>query len=1105
MQRFGKVTLAKNNTQYYCVWAEDKSGMERLDVLEDLSQYNMLDTSNCIAAYYKKSKEMFLGDEELIRTILKARSAVSLFNAKKVDKVEIKDGKSYITSTKVDEDLGYKWECVLENGLPFSEYYQTPDVIVDITSMQRTAVTNIEPINKIDYIIYNVMDESVHNAINDAEYHSEEYLRAVHPIDHIDENDFVVVESYDQAVQRLQIFRDAPTKIKSVDIETTGTQTGIYGPDVITGVSLSWLETESTYYPFRQENCQYNLPISFLRDILDAINNQPKDVIIVSFNGKFEIQGFWKESKHYIANSEYARMWDPDCAEHGLENTHLRIDADAFFLSILANPVFKQKGVHTLKAEAYRADGKVYLELDQIFLDKKNIRFNVLPPGIIKLYACPDTPNTIKVYKNLLKKIPKGTQGIFALENKMIYVTAENEFFGLRCNQQGLLALIENEEYKVKTLGDYFKKIHHTNKNINSPEVRRDIFYNKLRCPIEVKTNKGLPSTSNVALQRIIELGTVREYDKTKEHKAIVDLRGAVVVKGEDLASNRFPSLVVLGAYAKAQKLLGAYQRLLRTSINGRIMFYMNQYGAATGRRTSDAHQYSDGMKSLVLADSAHHHLWSADFKQIELRLLAYLSGQKDLIKMMCNQNTDIHRAITSIITGQPIWSISAKERSRRKATNFGVVYMMSAYGLAKNNKGPAYTTEDYYEALKSINDFYLGLPQINKFVKGNEDFVREKGYMQTKFGRIREFHEILDPTYPEKKKTSMVRAANNMPVQGFGADLLKIVELDLKDYIKSKGWDELVDCDGVMLPKVRLMLSIHDEVLVSSHESIPIAEIITMFKICMEQRVEGAPPFFAAPALIDNWYEGKLDKYELDLDFRDEIVAAYEKDGTELITADNYLDTLLAYRSQKLSAYMERLIAEHHTVEEVANNVRDDELTHTLIAVYIKKGEKFEHLDAIYEATKRYMETRDVSADAILQAAEDKAKDVLEDRQILQSFEELEEFVTFDENGEAIFEESEEDDDDLSTVTEKSLFAGTVERTRAIYSLNQVFIDLNEYKVQDEVVRQVYEKMIDLYVPDGAYQVYFMIGGAIRGLDCYMNYEPVKIDQLINSIIDAA
>ena len=298
------------------------------------------------------------------------------------------------------------------------------------------------------------------------------------------------------------------------------------------------------------------------------------------------------------------------------------------------------------------------------------------------------------------------------------------------------------------------------------------------------------------------------------------------------------------------------------------------------------------------------------------------------------------------------------------------------------------------------------------------------------------------------------------------------------------------------MLPKVRLMLSIHDEVLVSTHKSIPIAAVITMFKECMELKVKGAPPFFAAPAMVNTWYDGKLDKYELDLNYRDEIVEAYEKDGTELIHPETYLEELETYRSKRLNTYMEGLVQKYKTVDEVANHVRHDEFTHTLISVYIKDGEKFEHIEAIRVATERYMEKR------LQNKTPEVGVETEERRENEESltFEELEECINFDENGEAIFDE--EEDDDLFTVSDRSTYDNTVERSRVLYSFNQAIIDFNDFKPDSKELSKAYDALVKFFVPNGQYTVLLMVNGQIVSTGCSMNYMPKDVDNAIQSVL---
>ena len=1083
---------------------ENGLDLERIDVLSNLSDYNLIDTSNCVAAYYRKNKERYYGDSELIKRIRKIKNTVLILNVYQEQKVEVKEGNVYITQIKIDSNLGMKYILKTENGLIYYEYYETPEGILEIDDISKDRGMDIPPINLSMYSTYNVIDDIVQNNIQEAEYYSLDYLKSIYPLDHIENNDFEVITSLEQAEERLERFRVATTKIKAIDLETTGTEIGMYGQDIITGVVLSYSEVESTYYPFRQEKCEYNLPLSFLAEILKTVNEQPEDVLIVAHNGKFEIQGIWKEASYYLKYSPYAEKFDKNYMSNSIQNTYLRIDRDSFILSTLVDPRM-QKGLHSLKSLVYRATGLFFLELDKIFKNPKNIRFNVLPPEIIRYYACPDTANTIKIYKYLMSKLPPDEELLFVLESKLIYVKAQNEFYGMRTDRKLLIESIENEEFKVKTLGDMFKQIHHINKNINSPEVRRDIFYNKLRCPVEVRTNTGQPSTSAIALQRIVDVGTLKEYDKSKMPPPIIDLKGNIIVKSKDLASNKYPSLVILNKYAKAMKELGAFRRIERKSLKDRVMFQINQTGAGSGRQTSDAHQYSDGMKKLIIPDSEQHFLWSADFKQIELRILAYLSQQLDLIELEADMDVDVHRAILSIITGKPMWAISAKERKEGKSVNFGVVYMMSEFGLAKKEAGPAYTKDDLLKALNSINSFYNGLPQVKAFVEENKKFVKEHGYIMTRMKRRRYFPEILDPAISSTKESSIVRAANNTPVQGFGADFMKLVEVNLNEYIKMKGWDEIVECDDMMLPKVRLMLSIHDEVLVSTHKSIPIEEIIIMFKECMEIKIKGAPPFFSAPAMITNWYDGKNDAYEIDLRFRDEIIKAWEKNKTSLLHPETYLEDLNNFRARRLNNYMDDLIREYKTVEEVACHVQHPELTHTLISVYLnKEAEEYSHIEAIYEATKRYMDKRAIDINVFHELLEDKTKEEYQDS--IQTYDELTKYMSFDENGELIVEEEDEfdngEDDDISFIQDyKQKDFRQIQKSYVVYSLNDVIIDLSDFGI-DGIAEEINKEIAKRSDVNEFYNVVYLVKGKLLRTKLKIGYIPDNLNEIIKRYV---
>lgn len=1114
MVRYGSFTVKDKSDldTLNFIWTDDSPIFESLDMIYNLSEYNPLDTRNCQACFYRKSKDLYYGNLDLIKKFMRCKSQAILSNGKKDSKFNIVDGKAIIQQTKTNEQIGISYEIETVNGLLNSERYETPEAVITVHDVSLTKSGYIQPINLSLYESEEITEIVVSDSSSDADYYSLEYLRSKYPwIDDLDTSDYVIPHSIEEGRKRLKEWAESPNKEKGADIEGTGLDVFMHGRDILTGIVLASSETNSTYFCFRQEKAKYNFPISFIEEIVEVLNSQPDDVVIVWHGARYDIQGFRKEFVHYVQDSEYWSFWkekydkypDDRCAM-GTKLLEPRCDRDSLVLSIMVNPVIG-KGLHTLKALSFRATRRRFLELDMIF--KGVIRFNALPEEYILLYACPDPCNTIAVYKWLLPQLPKMEMNLYKeVECPLVEVKAQQEFYGLRSDRTKLEAEIQKKDYQLKELGDYFRKFHKTSQNLNSPAVLREILYCQLRAPIEVRTEIGAPSTSKIAIKRICDLGAIKPKENAVAPPAIKGLKGEEVIKGLDLISNRYPSLVVLTKYNEVKKELGALKRLVKHSHNGRIIFYINQNGAASGRQTSDAHQFSDGMKGVVISDSPDHILSSCDYKQVELRVLAYLSGQLDLIELMKSSSLlDIHRAILSIINHDPIWAIDEKMRKLGKATNFGVVYMMSGYGLARRRVGPGYTSEDLVDATNSITDFYNGLPKIKAFVAKNEESVRRDGYITTRFGRYRYFKEILDEDTEPRKVSSMIRAANNTPVQGFAADMLKIGEVAVLRYIRSKGWDEIIECsNGEWLPKVRDMLPIHDEILTSHHKSIPAPEIIKMLKTCMEVEIPGAPPFYAAPAFVNCWFDGKNDAYEIPIPFRDEIIEAWDTEHKNILDMDKYLECLNTYRNKDLARYMEPLIAEYKTWEQVSEHVRDDIYTHILISTFKTEDDdkKLTQVELIELCTKRYMEYDGREINAVYTTGDESTEERLE------SFEQLEEYIQIDANGEAIIDEDEEDDSGATDVYDE---AGA-ERRRieaeglieyecyCYYLMSECWIDLSSFGMT-EWGEEANQRLHLLADPDGEYDVVYLLGNKYVKADFKVKSIADKINDCIKGI----
>lgn len=1083
MLRIGRALLKSlNDEMVYFVWYTGSGAGERLDVIGNIASYSSINTSNCMAAYYRKVKERLFGEEHIIREIMRIEHEASILAAAEDREVKFEDG-HFIMEISKQSDTGVRFYNKMVDGLISYQEYQTSLGIISIDKITVEDSGMVTPINLDLYTTVEVADGLEGNtkrSVKTEWYTYEELLRKYPQVMHVLENDYVVVRNYEQAEERLKIWINSKEQLKTFDIESYSTNWGPFSENRITGVFLGFGQGWSTYFPFRQENFKYNLPIEFLRRIFDAINNQPPapEVLLIAHNSKFEIQGFYQEYTECI-----------------------RCDIDTLPLSILVDPVIKKKS-HDLKTLTSKVDGNFYLTLDMIFIGP--IQFNVLDEDTVLLYGCPDATSPAKIYPWLMEQLPKDEGYVLGLEMGLPPIKAMNEFYGIRMDMELLTEKRSDSEYNHDKLSEIFKKIHHTSKNINSNEVLKEIIYDKLRCKVEVWTNKGQPSTSKAAIARIVKTGARQIQDGDSIPESIKDKHGKELVAGKDLASNKYPSMVIYQKYKLIEKELGAFNRLDKKSDHGYFKFYINQCGAGSNRQTSDAHQFSTAMKECALADSPYHGLVSCDWSQVELRILAAMAGEEKLLEQMNKPGVDIHRAVWNIISKKPIWDISEEERKNIKSLNFGVVYMMSEYGLAASKYGVSYTKQQLLTERQNITDFYNNLPKIaefqNRVVKG----LLDNGYVKTAFNYYRYFKEILDPLIDPKLKKRLIRSANNTPVQGTGAQLLKIVETLLYEYIKKKGWDKVKDYDGVLLPMVRMILPIHDEILLSYDKEIPKEEICKMFKECMELDVKGFPPLFASPAFISNWADGKNAAYEIDTEFRDHIVEEYEK-GNYLLTGKDYLQVLTDYRNGVIQRYMDGLISKYKTVDEVADHVRDDVLTHTLIETMIPDSsdrKKFTHRERIHEATRRYIKAieEDGRLSAVLSSEVYEEEDKVLEAPSLDDW--LDEHRVFDQNGALISDDDEEEEE----YDERFLFNDDesykpVEYQPYVYAMSELFVDISDLDIRGNG-EKLHRGIMELTDPNEHYTLWYINGNKQVKTKYRIGYHPERLNELFSEAI---
>ena len=313
--------------------------------------------------------------------------------------------------------------------------------------------------------------------------------------------------------------------------------------------------------------------------------------------------------------------------------------------------------------------------------------------------------------------------------------------------------------------------------NLSSPKQLQELLFDHFRLPKTKKTKTGY----------------------TTNAEALVDLHAKTADEGG--AGHDF--LGFLLTHRDRIKLKQMVDSLSATvASDGRIHTTFSQVAAATGRlASSDPNlqnipaRSADGMRirGAFVAGAGFESLMSADYSQIEMRLMAHLSGDEALIEAF-NSGEDLHRTMASMVFGTPVAEVSAEERSRIKATSYGLAYGLSSYGLAAQLGIPvpeaAALRDRYFERFGKVRDYLAGLVAQ----------ARADGYTQTMFGRRRYLPDLRSSN--RQRREMAERAALNAPIQGSAADIVKIAMMNVVDALSEAGL------------KSRLLVQIHDELL---------------------------------------------------------------------------------------------------------------------------------------------------------------------------------------------------------------------------------------------------------------------------------------------------
>ena len=349
--------------------------------------------------------------------------------------------------------------------------------------------------------------------------------------------------------------------------------------------------------------------------------------------------------------------------------------------------------------------------------------------------------------------------------------------------------------------------------NLGSTKQLQHILFEKMSLPIIKKTPKGAPSTSEDVLQEL-----ALEYplpQKIMEYRGLTKLKNTYTDKLPKMINHRTGR--VHTSYHQAVTATG---RLSSTDPNLQNIPIRNE----EGRRVRQAFVPREGNKIVA-----------ADYSQIELRIMAHLSGDKGLLDAFA-QGKDIHKATAAEVFGVPLSEVTTEQRRSAKAINFGLIYGMSAFGLSKQLNIPR------NEAQKYMDLYFERYPGVLTYMDSTREGAKEKGYVETVFGRRLYLPDIKASNGARRKGAE--RAAINAPMQGTAADIIKMAMIKVDDWIRKNVSDE-----------VTMMMQVHDELVFEIKQDKVDTHIATI-KSLMESAATLHVPLEVEVGVGENWDE---------------------------------------------------------------------------------------------------------------------------------------------------------------------------------------------------------------------------------------------------------
>ncbi|HDU8493323.1 TPA: DNA polymerase I [Aeromonas hydrophila] len=444
----------------------------------------------------------------------------------------------------------------------------------------------------------------------------------------------------------------------------------------------------------------------------------------------------------------------------------------------------------------------------------KQLTFNQIELEQAAPYAAEDADITLRLHQTLWGKLSAepGLAKVFSeIELPLLPVLARMERLGTTIEPKLLHQQSQEIEVRLAELEKQAHELAGQEFNLSSPKQLGEILFTKLGLPIIKKTPKGAPSTAEEVLAELAE--TYELPQLLMEHRGLAKLKSTY--------TDKLPLMI------KPQ--------------TGRVHTSYHQAVAATGRLSStDPNLQNIPVRNeqgrrirQAFIPCAGYKLVAADYSQIELRIMAHLSGDKGLLTAFA-EGKDIHKATAAEVFGVALEAVTSDMRRSAKAINFGLIYGMSAFGLAKQlGIGRA-------EAQKYMDLYFERYPGVLEYMERTRQQADAQGYVETLFGRRLYLPDIKSRNAGLRKAAE--RAAINAPMQGTAADIIKRAMINVDGWIR-----------GIEDQSIRMLMQVHDELVFEIREE-KLEEYITIIKEKMSAAAELHVPLVVEAGTGDNW-----------------------------------------------------------------------------------------------------------------------------------------------------------------------------------------------------------------------------------------------------------